>query len=205
MATPTNSRMRLVTSRGSRIPRLWICCGPLVNCDPSHSSPWRSATAARPPPDSMRIRPGCASRGRTQAHDALSFNLLTLRAALARHDVVVVPGFLATRHQQLVTLGRGGSDLSAVRHRHRAGCVGVRAHQGRRRVLHRRPGHLPRRATNRSSQLCGSTRQGRGRVSARPAPGARSGERAGLPLVVRSVTGAGTTVSNGKHAGESRT
>jgi aspartate kinase len=39
---------------------------------------------------------------------------LAVRAALAAHDVVVVPGFLATRYQQLVTLGRGGSDLSAV-------------------------------------------------------------------------------------------
>jgi aspartate kinase len=44
----------------------------------------------------------------------IAVNSLTLRAAIARHCVVVVPGFLATRHQQFVTLGRGGSDLSAV-------------------------------------------------------------------------------------------
>ena len=37
-----------------------------------------------------------------------------LLAALSQYRVVVVPGFLATRNQQLVTLGRGGSDLSAV-------------------------------------------------------------------------------------------
>jgi aspartate kinase len=46
--------------------------------------------------------------------ESVSLNDITLRAALARHRVVVVPGFLATRHQRLVTLGRGGSDLSAV-------------------------------------------------------------------------------------------
>jgi aspartate kinase len=46
--------------------------------------------------------------------DSVFLNDITLRAALARHRVVVVPGFLATRHQRLVTLGRGGSDLSAV-------------------------------------------------------------------------------------------
>jgi len=46
--------------------------------------------------------------------DAIGFGGLALRAALARHRVVVVPGFLATRFQQIVTLGRGGSDLSAV-------------------------------------------------------------------------------------------
>ena len=39
---------------------------------------------------------------------------LFLAAALARNAVVVVPGFVATRFQQIVTLGRGGSDLSAV-------------------------------------------------------------------------------------------
>lgn len=44
----------------------------------------------------------------------LVLNPLSLRAALGRHDVVVVPGFLATRRQQIVTLGRGGSDWSAV-------------------------------------------------------------------------------------------
>lgn len=44
----------------------------------------------------------------------LILNPLPLRAALGGHDVVVVPGFLATRRQQVVTLGRGGSDWSAV-------------------------------------------------------------------------------------------
>jgi aspartate kinase len=48
------------------------------------------------------------------ASEAVEFGGLALRAALARHAVVVVPGFLATKFQQIVTLGRGGSDLSAV-------------------------------------------------------------------------------------------
>ena len=38
----------------------------------------------------------------------------TLLASLTRASVVVVPGFLATKGHRLVTLGRGGSDLSAV-------------------------------------------------------------------------------------------
>ena len=48
------------------------------------------------------------------ASTGIAFSGLALRAALARNHVVVVPGFLATRAQQIVTLGRGGSDLSAV-------------------------------------------------------------------------------------------
>jgi aspartate kinase len=46
--------------------------------------------------------------------DSLTLNPMSLHAALGRHDVVVVPGFLATCRQQVVTLGRGGSDWSAV-------------------------------------------------------------------------------------------
>ncbi len=46
--------------------------------------------------------------------EGLVLNPLSLRSAIGRHDVVVVPGFLATCRQQLVTLGRGGSDWSAV-------------------------------------------------------------------------------------------
>ena len=38
-----------------------------------------------------------------------------LKSALAKHAVVVVPGFLATRSEgAIVSVGRGGSDLSAV-------------------------------------------------------------------------------------------
>lgn len=51
---------------------------------------------------------------REAATESLVLNPLPLRAAIARHDAVVVPGFLATCRQQVVTLGRGGSDWSAV-------------------------------------------------------------------------------------------
>ena len=46
--------------------------------------------------------------------DRIAFNPLSIRAALAVHRVVVVPGFLAVDRQRVVTLGRGGSDWSAV-------------------------------------------------------------------------------------------
>jgi aspartate kinase len=52
--------------------------------------------------------------GDRESVDSLALNPLPLRAAIGRHDVVVVPGFLATCRQQVVTLGRGGSDWSAV-------------------------------------------------------------------------------------------
>lgn len=40
---------------------------------------------------------------------------LTLRRACARHDVIVVPGFFAQDDNRgIISLGRGGSDLSAV-------------------------------------------------------------------------------------------
>jgi aspartate kinase len=46
--------------------------------------------------------------------DRIAFNPLTIRAALSAHRVVVVPGFLAVDNHRIVTLGRGGSDWSAV-------------------------------------------------------------------------------------------
>ena len=46
--------------------------------------------------------------------DRITFNPLSIRAALAAHRVVVVPGFLAIESNRVVTLGRGGSDWSAV-------------------------------------------------------------------------------------------
>ena len=54
------------------------------------------------------------SGGEGPARTHPDLNSLTLRAAIARHDVVVVPGFVATSGQRVVTLGRGGSDRSAV-------------------------------------------------------------------------------------------
>ena len=53
----------------------------------------------------LRLEPGT---------DRLTLNPLALRAALAGHAIVVVPGFIATQQQRVVTLGRGGSDWSAV-------------------------------------------------------------------------------------------
>lgn len=46
---------------------------------------------------------------------AIRLNPLRLRAAIAGHAVVIMPGFLATDDAgRVVTLGRGGSDLTAV-------------------------------------------------------------------------------------------
>ncbi len=46
--------------------------------------------------------------------DRIELNPLSIRSALSRNDIVVVPGFLATSRHRVVTLGRGGSDWSAV-------------------------------------------------------------------------------------------
>ena len=59
----------------------------------------------------LRIAPG--SRG--VGPEAVLFHGERLHAALAAHAVVVVPGFLATDSgEMIVSLGRGGSDLTAV-------------------------------------------------------------------------------------------
>jgi aspartate kinase len=55
-----------------------------------------------------------AAAGHAASAGTIRLNPLALRAALAAHRIVIVPGFLATRAGQVVTLGRGGSDWSAV-------------------------------------------------------------------------------------------
>jgi len=51
---------------------------------------------------------------RAPGSERFDINPLLLRAAVRRHAVVVTPGFLASDGQRIVTLGRGGSDWSAV-------------------------------------------------------------------------------------------
>jgi aspartate kinase len=67
-----------------------------------------SAAALNAHEAGLRVEPG-----RTGL-DRLTLNALALLAAVASHAVVVVPGFLATDRHRVVTLGRGGSDWSAV-------------------------------------------------------------------------------------------
>ena len=53
---------------------------------------------------------------RRDAGGRLGFSAAALRALLASHDVVIVPGFLAcSAADGIVSLGRGGSDFTAVR------------------------------------------------------------------------------------------
>jgi cystathionine gamma-lyase len=67
------------------------------------------------PAAGLNVHEAGLRRARTGSRDqAVDVNPLNLRAALDQHRVVVVPGFLATSGQRVVTLERGGSDWSAV-------------------------------------------------------------------------------------------
>lgn len=45
---------------------------------------------------------------------SVTMNSIGVRSLLSSHDAVIIPGFLAARGQRVTTLGRGGSDWSAV-------------------------------------------------------------------------------------------
>src|SRR5262245_5472092 len=125
----------------------------------------------------------------------IEFHLLPIRAALATHQVVVVPGFLATRRQALVTLGRGGSDLSAVllaRALGAAECVLVKDVDGyftadpATDAMATRIGRLTyTEAISKALEGCPLVQR----------QALDEGRRGGFPLVVRSVTGTGTLVT----------
>jgi aspartate kinase len=58
---------------------------------------------------------GFEARGSGAGGREIELNALRLKAALAHHPIVVVPGFLARgAGDRIVSLGRGGSDLTAV-------------------------------------------------------------------------------------------
>ena len=112
---------------------------------------------------------------------------LAVRAALAVHDVVVVPGFLArAAGDAVVSLGRGGSESDG-----RAACLGarsppLRAGQGRARLLLVGPPYPPGRAADSRAGFRERTRDGGWRVRPRTAPRPRS-RRPPLPAARRSI------------------
>jgi aspartate kinase len=125
----------------------------------------------------------------------IEFHLLPIRAALATHAVVVVPGFLATRRQALVTLGRGGSDLSAVllaRALGAAGCVLVKDVDGYFTADPAIDATATRIDTLTYTEAISKADEGCPLVQRQALD---EGRRAGFPLVVRSVSGAGTVVT----------
>lgn len=126
----------------------------------------------------------------------IEFNLLPLRAALSHYDVVVVPGFLATRRHALVTLGRGGSDLSAVllaRVLGAAECVLVKDVDGyftADPAIDAQAARIDRltyrEALAKADEGCPLVQR----------QALDEGRRAGFPLVIRSVIGTGTVITS---------
>ena len=127
---------------------------------------------------------------------AVASNLLVVRAALAAHRVVVAPGFLATCEQRVVTLGRGGSDWSAVILAAALGarsCVLVKDVDGyftADPALDRRARHIPRLT---HEQAIGQAESGCPLVQHDALVEAAAHQ---LPLIVRSISGTGTLVTS---------
>lgn len=125
----------------------------------------------------------------------VTLNPLSLRAALGRCDVVVVPGFLATSRQQIVTLGRGGSDWSAVAFAAALGAV-------RCELIKDVPGYFtadPHASTNAAliDQLTYATAlaMADGGCPLVQRQAIDHAQRAQLPLIVRSFDSSGTRVA----------
>jgi aspartate kinase len=133
---------------------------------------------------------------RQESRRAVAANLLVVRAALGRHRVVVAPGFLATCEQRVVTLGRGGSDWSAVILAAALGarsCVLVKDVDGyftADPAIDRRARHMPRLT---HEQAIGHAEAGCPLVQHDALVEAAAHQ---LPLVIRSLTGTGTLVTS---------
>ena len=132
---------------------------------------------------------------RRESSRAVAAGLLQLRAAMAAHRVVVAPGFLATCEQRVVTLGRGGSDWSAVILAAALGaqsCVLVKDVDGyftADPAIDRRARPIPHltheRAIEKAETGCPLVQR----------DALVEAAAHGLPLIVRSLSGTGTLVS----------
>jgi aspartokinase/homoserine dehydrogenase 1 len=136
-----------------------------------------------------------SGHGAGEAH--LRCNPLLIRTALASVSVVVVPGFIATARGRTVTLGRGGSDWSAVR---LAASLG--AH--RCALIKDVDGYFTAdpRTTAGARLVAKLSYEDAIQMAADGCPlvqeqALRAGQQAGLELVVRSVNSAGTRVGPG--------
>ncbi len=128
--------------------------------------------------------------------DRVDLQADTLLASLTRHSVVVVPGFLATKGQRLVTLGRGGSDLSAVINAARLGalrCVLIKDVDGY---------YTSDPVTDPAARLVAgigyhdALRMADGGCPLVQRDALTAGRDAGVEIVVRSLTSEGTLVSS---------
>jgi aspartate kinase len=131
-----------------------------------------------------------------------SVRALRLRALLAGHDVVVVPGFLARAGgDRLVTLGRGGSDLSAVQLAIGLGATRCELIKDVGGYFSADPKSAPLAARLESigyEQAIEMAKGGCALIQRRALEAARD---AGLPIVVGTLQGTvGTVVSRSQHA-----
>ncbi len=122
-----------------------------------------------------------------------------VRAALDEGSIVLVAGFqgVSQDSKDVTTLGRGGSDTTAVAFGRGAEGRRLRDLHRRRRCLHRRPAHRPRRPAPRHRLLRGDARDGRLRCQGAHAALRRVRPRYNVPVHVRSsyTTKPGTIVS----------
>jgi aspartate kinase len=126
--------------------------------------------------------------------DDLRLHPARLRDALVTHAVVVVPGFLATCDQRVVSLGRGGSDWSAVALAVALGAGGCELVKDVDGYFTDDPATSPGASRLSSLSYRDALRMADEGCPVLQRPAILEAARAGLPLRVRSLSGAGTLV-----------
>ena len=131
---------------------------------------------------------------RLHTDDDVAVDASALRAVLDVHDVVVVPGFLAVRHRRIVSLGRGGSDWSAVLVAIALGaarCELVKDVDG---YFTADPALVPDAAPIRHLSYADALGMADDGCPVVQRPALATAARVRLPLVIRSVAGQGTRI-----------
>ena len=127
-------------------PASWTCWSPPVSASPCRCCAWPSPTSACRPRRSPAARPASSPTPTHGKAKILEVRADRLREGLAAGHVVVVAGFQGvSTDKQVTTLGRGGSDTTAVALAAALGADRLRDLHRRHGRLHRRPPGRPRR------------------------------------------------------------
>lgn len=136
---------------------------------------------------------------RVPGRDGIDVESGCLRAALDAHQVVVVPGFLAVEHRRIVTLGRGGSDWSAV-------LIAIALGAGRCELVKDVDGYFtadPAASADAAPipqlSYVAALRMADDGCPLVQRPAIAEAARARLPLVIRSLASPGTVVQESRH------
>ena len=152
-------------SRRCRPSARWMCCSPPASRPPSPSRPWPSMRLGKKAVSLTGAQAGIVTDGFHTKAKIANITPRQIRQYLKDDFIVIVAGFQGeTSDGRITTLGRGGSDLTAIAIASAINAQCLPDFHRRRRRLYLRPAHRDERAQNPGDFLRRDARNGQQRL-----------------------------------------